>query len=147
MILQEQVLAAIKTILTGLTTTGSNVFRHYAYDTEESDFPALKIRMDTLDTLDQIDTDWENIDWELTVNIEIVVRGIQGELDTELNKIYGEVWLALMADRFLGLSFVPVIYPRGHLEPNIDNEGSQPITTMITEWFVRYRTKTTDLAL
>ncbi len=147
MILQEQVLAAIKTILTGLTTTGGNVFRHYAYDTEETNLPAIKINMDSLDNLTDIDTDWANIDWELSINIEIIVRGAQGELDTELNKIYGEVHLALMSNRFLGLSFNPVIYSRGALEPEIDSEGSQPVTTMVTQWFVRYRTTTTDLAL
>jgi len=144
--LQEQILVAVKTIITGLETTGANVFRHYQYDTEESDLPALKLSMDTMLPVDDIDTDWDNIDLELSLNIEIVVRGIDGELDTVLNKIYGEVWLALMADRFLGLSFSPVIYPRGSLEPSLDNEGRQPITTMVTQWFVRFRVRTIDLS-
>ncbi len=145
----ETILATVKTLLTGLTTTGSNVQRGQIYGHQAADLPALAIFMGA----DQPELEQQTglIDWELTLRVESTVL-IDAEytaddagLDTQLNLIREEVHAALMADHTLGLAFVIDVTPGAAGEPNLSGDGAEPIGSQVLEFLIQYRSSRVDI--
>jgi len=141
---EEQILAAVTTAVTGLTTTGTNVFRGRAYPLEATDLPGLLVYMgpDTVqgELMDSL------IDWNLGVAIEAYVQTASAVVDTELAKIRKEVHAAIMATPQLGLAFVIDTRPALAAEPEIDGDGSKPIARRRLEFIVNYRSSRADIS-
>ncbi len=130
----ESIMAAVTTLLTGLTTTGSRVKRSRAWTVDT--LPAL--------TIMQGDNDVENVDAELglvTRTLELLITShvkSTDTLETKLNLIATEVFTALRADETLGLAYVFDIVPEGDSAPEIDSDLEKPSATQILNWAVLY---------
>ncbi len=146
----EQILVAIKTAITGLTTTGANVQRGQVYGHEKISLPALTLNMGQ----DSVEFEQQTglIDWQLEILIQSTAfvsaayTASESALDTLLNLIRGEVYLAVMADHTLGLSFVIDIMPGPAGAPTLSGEGAEPTGSQLLTFIVKYRASRTDLS-
>lgn len=140
----EEIMDSIVTILTGLTTTGTNVIRGQVYDLAETQVPGLAIFMGE----DVLESELLNsfYDWNVSIYIESKAAESTTQIDQVLNTIRGEVHAAILADYTLGLGFVidtnPVVAP----EPELASSGSKPTGTQRLHYIVKYRTSRTDLS-
>ncbi len=141
---EEQILAAVTTVVTGLATTGTNVFRGRAYPLESNDLPGLLVYLGP-DTPSQ-DLMESFIDWQLGVGVECYVQSATTTLDTTLAQIRKEVHAAIMATPRLGLSFVSDTAPGPAAEPEIEGEGSKPVGRRRLEFIVTYRSSRADIS-
>lgn len=141
---EEQIMQAIKTACTGLTTTGANAFRGRAYPIAEAELPGVVIYggPDTLQA--QLSSGY--LDWALQVSIEAYVRTSVAVVDTLLTEIRKEVYTAIMTTPQLGLAYVIDTIPLQAYEPEIDGTGNQPIAKRRMEFTVQYRTSRTDIS-
>lgn len=135
----EQIMDAVVTAVTGLTTTGANVQRGRVYPVDEAALPALSVYMSADEPLDGEDGQsvFGYVDSELTVRVEAHVKG-SANIDQTLNQIRAEVYQALLADYQLGLAFVQQIIWRGADEPELD-AADQKVGRQAFNWAVRYR--------
>ncbi len=146
----EQIMQAIETALTGLTTTGSRVQRGQIYPHEADQIPALGI----LTGPDAPAAEYQTglIDWELTAFVEAVAEipatyTTPGSgIETALAVIRAEVHAALMADYTLGLAFVIDIEPGPVQQPILDSDGNLPIGSIVMSFVIHYRTSRADLS-
>jgi len=138
----EQVLDAVVSKLTSLTTTGTNITRARIYNHESSALPALVVFMGQDEPTDILSQSL--IDWNLTIIIESTVQSTS-QVDEILNTIRNEVHTALMADYTLGLSFVKNLLPGTVGEPELE-QGSRPIAKQRMEFTVHYRTQYGNLS-
>lgn len=131
----ESITATVATTVTGLTTTGSNVFRGRPYNIEAGDLPALFVRMGAEEKLQ--DQSQGRTLWQLPIIITGVVKSITINVETLLNQVRAEVHVALRADYTLGLAYV---YDIDEGAPgDIDIEaGDQPIASQSWTWAVLY---------
>lgn len=134
----EDILEAIETALTGLTTTTTNVHREQSYDIVVTELPHLVINEGEDSVEDQLLQSFT--DWALIVDIDIVSRGDSDTAITQVNTIRGEVHAALMTDYQLGLpSVVQYIEPTGTSRPEVSIEGDKPIVRQRLTYTVKYR--------
>lgn len=138
----EQILDAVVTALTDLTTTGENVKRAQVYNSSNDELPGLAVYMGTDVLITELITSF--IDWELTIFIDARVK-TRDQVDELLNTIRGEVHAALMASPTLGLDFVHDTKPVMAGEPDLRGEGDQPIAIQRFEFAITYRTSRTSL--
>ncbi len=145
----EQIIAEIETLVTGLTTTGSNVQRGQVHPHELAALPALAVFMGA----DQVVAEYQTnaFDWELSVFIETAVEladpytTLDSGIDTQLNTIRKEVHAAIMADHTLGLSSVVNVTPVVASQPTLSGEGQRPLASQMLEYVVKYRSSRTAL--
>jgi len=134
--LRQQIREKIGTILTGLTTTGSNVFQSRVYPQEESKLPCLLIY--TLS--DSVDVssfgNGRILERELTVMIEALAMGTTN-LDDTLDTIAKEIEVAMSADLSLG----NLVIDSKLLDTKIqyDRESSQKVGFMTMTYIALYR--------
>jgi len=146
----EQIMAAIETLLTGLTTTGTKVQRGQVYPHQAADIPALGILMGA----DTVSAEYQTglVDWELNVFVESVHQveasytTMGSGIETKLNLIRKEVHAALLADHTLGLSFVIDIEPGNAGQPLLSDSGNIPFGSQMLSFIVHYRTSRTDIS-
>lgn len=134
----ETILNNVESVLTGLTTTGTNVQRARAWPV--SQVPALSIYMAS----DERDEDLTSGVIKRVLNIDIVayVRAV-GNLETTLNQIKTEVFAAITADITLSGAAINaelVIDER----PVIEAEQEEPTAIMVMSWRVQYRHSATS---
>lgn len=134
----EDILNGLVTTLTGLTSTGSNVFREQAYDIDSAELPALVIYEG--DDMVEQELSQSLIDWDLTIDIDATVRGDRDSVTTDLNTIKNEVQVALMADYTLGLSFVKMIQVVKSDAVLLSVNGDMPIAKKRLTYGIKYRT-------
>src|SRR5688500_10924967 len=112
----ESIVERVKTVVTGLTTTSTRVYRGRVYPLQESEVPGLLVYMGQdriVNVLSQ-----SLMDSLLSVHIDEVVKAT-GQVDTTLNLIREQVTIALQADHTLTLSYVMGIEESGADEPNL----------------------------
>ena len=141
----ESIMAAVITAVTGLTTTGANVYRARAYPLEISGIPALLVWQG--EDSAQTEMIGDEVISLLEIHIDAIVREPTTQIDTTLNKIREEVTVALMADYKLGLAYVAGIMEQSADEPELSGEGDSPIAQMRTNWDVQYQHSRTDPAV
>lgn len=140
----EIIMQTVKTLLTGLTTTGDNVFRGYNYKFDDAELPALLI---TQDDDEVVSESVATVDWLMTINIAAHIKEAGTDIDRTLNRIRKEVHAALRADHKLGLAFVINTKPEGIAKPDIETDKEKPTATQDIEYSVMYRTGVDDLTL
>jgi len=141
----KQIFDRVVALLTGLATTGSNVFPHRGYAIPNSVNNALSIRLgDDSPLSDDGYSNMAFMDMELTIHVRIHTRTTEANLDDQLLLIRKEVHIALMSDRTLGLSFVHDTVPAGMGQPEFESQGEKPTLECDTNWNVRYRHSITD---
>lgn len=139
---RKQIRDAIVTATTGLTTTGSNVFRSRIYPLEQTKLPGLCIftRSEAVefDTL----TMARSINRVLDVMIEAYVSAT-ANYDNTLDQIAVEVEEALAADVTLGGLSKDLQVTA--FEADFSGDGEQPVAIGRFTVTVQYRTSETDV--
>lgn len=98
----QQAIDAFATAVTGLTTTGVNVFKDRVYNLASTDLPALRIFDDDEDVQNEDITSLPYMQRRIiSLTVEAVVQE-NNTLDVKLNTIRKEVELAISANSTLG---------------------------------------------
>ena len=140
----EQIMDAIQTLLTGLTTTGTNVTRDRVYPIGTSINYALSLYQGSDDPASRDDQSWNILNSFLAFRIDIQVRlSSSTVISQQLNLIRKEIVFALQANPTLSLSFVVDLIEGSALEP-VDDYGDQPISRQSFHWTVHYERSRTD---
>ncbi len=140
--MREQILDAIETLLTGLTTTGSRVTRLRSGVITLADLPGLNVAMGEEQSAgDRGQTVFNAIDVVLEVGIEARVSSAEGALDQLLNTIAAEVYAAM---RGLSLTGVQHSYWFSSGSPEIITEAVTPIATQTITYIIEYRHSLAD---
>lgn len=143
----EQIIVAVVAKLTGLASTGANVFRGRVYELPETSLPALRIFQGTdRAAIDGGSSSFRYLDSEISVRVEAVAKTSATQIDTLLNQIRKEVTVALQADVTQGLSFV-MDTSEGMADIDLDGEGDRPTGVLKMEWSILYRRLRTDPSL
>lgn len=130
----EEILEAVTTALTGLTTTGNRVERDRVYPPELC--PALSVGLGQESPKQGAD----NVSYQDSIlEVRIVIQVKNDDTATVLNQIKAEVYAALMSDRTLGLSFVADMAWNGDSEPEPSGDAEIKTTRCITNFAVWYR--------
>jgi hypothetical protein len=134
---RKQIRDAAVTALTGLATTGANVFASRVYQLQDAELPALKI-----DTKDER-TDWHamggaaaSLDRRVTLLVEACVKENTTYNDT-IDQICAEVEAVLAGNTLGGL--VKLVGPP-QLRVELDGAGEQPRAIGSMEFEVMYLT-------
>lgn len=135
---RELIRKAIATAVTGLTTTGADVFTSRLYPYEDDDLPNLSVYVardpETVEDEDDVMGSYQI----RVLPVEIVARvKATTELDDQLDDICAEVETALV-----GSATVKALVKSLRLvstEIDMDNEGEKPVGAARMEWEVIYR--------
>ncbi len=132
---RKQIRDQIKTVLTGLTTTGANVFASRVYPLKASQLPGLLIY-----TVEEESEPGGSraIDRMLTLAVEGHVKAIGGAIDDTLDLIAEEVEAAIDADR--SLNDLAVYAYIASTEIEFDAESEKPVGIIIMKFAINYRT-------
>ena len=138
---RQQIRDAFVTALTGLTTTGANVFGSRLYDLEPGDLPALLIYTTAEESAPDTLTRPRGVARELSLTVEARAKGVSG-VDNTLDTICAEVENAIGADPTLGggahdafLTSTEIVF---------DTDGDTPHAQASLTFSVMYRTTETD---
>lgn len=139
---RQQIRDDIVTTLTGLTTTGSNVFRSRIFPLEETNLPALCIY--TKSETSEYDTIGlpRSVNRVLDVAVEAYVKGVSN-YDNTLDTIAVEVEEAIAADITLG--GVAKDAQITAFEADFAGDGEQPVAVGRFTVTVEYRTVENDV--
>lgn len=136
---RENILAAIKTALTGTTGVGTRIYRSRVEPMSRNESPAIIIEP-VSDTPVQ-NTSLPTLDWTLRVRIVVIERGEipDQSADDTIQSLHSK----MMADLTLGGYAIDV-------EPAQTSfqllEADQPAGVIFCEFEIRYRTKVADLS-
>tara|TARA_R100000353_G_scaffold2865_1_gene4403 strand:+ start:664 stop:1110 length:447 start_codon:yes stop_codon:yes gene_type:complete len=144
--IRQQIRERVGTTLTGLSTTGSNVYQSRVYNLENSDLPALIIytRSEDTELLEMGST--RTLERNLSLVVEAYVKA-NSNYDDTIDTIAKEIESAMGADvthnNLARDSFLD------STEINYNGEGEQPIAVMTMVYNINYQTTetTADVAL
>ena len=139
---RQQIREQLETTLTGLNTTGSNVFANRAYDTASAHLlPAL-----TIYTLDE-DLGEESGNKQMRIlNVVIEARAKQSvNLDNTLDTIGAEVESALFENSDTTLNGKCKSFNYESMDIALSGEAEQPIGLMTMRFIAQYRVDKTDV--
>lgn len=136
---RENILAAIRTALTGTTNVGTRIYRSRVEPLARNESPALVVEPIS-DTAEQ-NTSLPRLDWSMTVRVAVIVRGhVPDQIaDPIVESLHGK----LMADLTLG-GYAIDVQPVGVNFELLD--ADQPAGVISCDYLVRYRTSVADLA-
>jgi hypothetical protein len=138
----EQIMAAVVTALSGLTTTGANVERGRVYPLDANVSNALSVYQGAETVLTQ---SYQHVDAELRINIETHVRAPTVTLEGRLNQIRKEVTIALLSVHPpLNLAFCLDLREGDADQPELNGDGDRRTGSQRLEWIVTYRRSRTD---
>lgn len=140
----EQILDAIVPLVTGLTTTGSNVKRGRFSPLKEATAAALSIYQGSDVTAAY---NWPSVYSDLTVYIDIHAKDSSEQIDQVLNRVRKEINVAIMAVTNLNLSFVSDIEELGADEPDLLGDSNKPTAMMRVNYKVTYNRSVTNPSL
>ena len=135
---RENILAAVKTALTGTTGVGTRIYRSRVEPFSRGESPAIIVEPIS-DTPEQ-NTSLPTLDWTLTVRVSVIVRG--DVPDQVADPIVESLHSKIMADLTLGGSAIDV-QPGTTTFEMVD--ADQPAGVIGVEYLVRYRTRLADL--
>ena len=135
--IRQQIREQVGSTLTGLTTTGSNVFQTRVYPLENTNLPALVIYTKSETSEPLVISANRIMSRELQLIIEIYVKQTSN-FDDEVDKICKEVEIALSADTTInGLAKDSFIQST---EIEYNTEGEKPLSygilTFLTNYYV-----------
>lgn len=137
--LRKQIREYFGTQLTGLTTTGSNVFQSRVYPMQAAKLPALLIYTTSESSSETAFSNRRTQDRRVSVDVEGFVRAI-ANFDDKLDLIAEEVETALLDDPTLG--GLAINTELTSTEAQYSGEGEQPVGTIRLTFEVQYRTAT-----
>jgi len=125
--------------LTGLTTTGSNVFESRVYPMQSAKLPAIIIYTTTESSEEVAFSSKRVQNRMLSVEVQGFVRAISNFDDT-LDLIAKEVEVAILDDPSLG--GLAINTELTNTQADYSGEGEQPVGTIRLTFDVQYRTET-----
>lgn len=139
---RQQIRSAIITQVTGLTTTGTNVFEHRVYPLAEDDLPAIVVSTtsegSSMATIGGMGT-VASLQRNLAISVEGYVKATSDVAQT-LDTIAEEIEVALGDDETLGGLVESIELSGTTIE--ITAEGDQPVGVVKMDYDVVYRTTT-----
>lgn len=136
----KQILDAVQTNLTGLTTTGTNAYQNRVYPIQN--LPAINVRYGA----QQMNTIAPNvIDNTVEIIVDAYCKAQENQLDDTLIKIQSEVHAAMMADYTQGLNFVIDTTPIGASAPDVSDESETPTAVKTISFQITFRHSETSL--
>lgn len=136
---REQILAAIRTALTGTTGVGTRIYRSRVEPMARQESPAIVV--EPLEDNAQQNTSLPTLDWSLTVRIAVVVRAAIP--DQSADPIVESLHSKVMADLTLGGLAMDIQPLRVEFQTV---EADQPAGVVMCDYLVRYRTSVTNLS-
>jgi hypothetical protein len=133
---RKQIRDHIITLLTGLTTTGSNVFVSRVYPLNKADLPGLLIY--TIEEQSEPGAMGGTLDRVLSLAIDGVVKATGGAIDDTLDQIAEEVEAAITADTRLNDLALFVYLASTEIE--FDGQAEQPTGIITMNFSIQYRT-------
>jgi hypothetical protein len=137
--IRKQIREYFGTQLTGLTTTGANVFESRVYPMQSAKLPALLIYTTSESSEESAFSKKRVMDRTVNVQVEGFVRTITNFDDT-LDLIAEEVEVALLDDPTLGGLAINTVLTS--TEATYSGDSEQPVGTIILTFEVHYRTET-----
>ena len=133
--LRQSIRERIATDVTGLTTTGSNVFQSRVYPIEDASLPCLLV----YSTSEDSEVTEMASPRPMTRTLNVVVQGVVGATtpDDTLDLISKEVEVALAGDVSINSLANNSFLSSTEIEFNA--EGAKPIGTVILNYVVEYR--------
>jgi len=136
--IRQQIRERAGTVLTGLTTTGSNVFETRIYPLENTNLPALVIYTKNETSEPLVISTNRVMSRELELIVEVYVKQTSN-FDDEVDKICKEVEVAISADTTLNGLAKDCFLQSTEIEYN--TEGEQPLSfavlTFLTNYYVQ----------
>ncbi len=136
---REQILAAIRTALTGTTGVSTRIYRSRVEPMARQESPAIVV--EPLEDTAQQNTSLPTLDWSLTVRVAVVVRA--NVPDQAADPIVESLHSKLMADLTLGGLAMDIQPLRVEFQTV---EADQPAGVVMCDYLVRYRSSVTNLA-
>lgn len=136
---REQILAAIRTALTGTAQVSTRIYRSRVEPMARQESPAIVV--EPIEDVAQQNTSLPTLDWSLTVRIAVVVRG--NVPDQLADPIVESLHSKLMADLTLGGLAMDIQPQRVEFQVV---EADQPAGVVMCDYLVRYRSSVTNLA-
>ena len=136
--LRQQIVDAVVTTVTGLTTTGSRVFKERVYALEATNLPGILVE----DGDERLDTTTLSAPRTLVREMRINVLGVAGSITTlgaTLNQIAQEVEIA-MAMPVAALAGKAKASSLATISKSMSGDGSQPLGTITLAYDVVYFT-------
>lgn len=138
----EQIMAAVTTAVTGLATTGANVERGRLYPLGSDQAAALTVSQGPSQNLDDQPMRLKTV--RLEYQIIAHVKTTSTAIDSTINQIAKEVYMALQADRTLGLAFVIDNDWTGNTDIEQDTDSEAITARCGFQFAVMYRHSLTD---
>jgi hypothetical protein len=132
----EQIIVAIKSALTGLTTSGARVYDSRVYELQDNELPGLTI------DLGNESAEQANVQGDLERTLELVVAANVKQADgyrTTLNLMRSEVETALANAAALAALCQDVALTATEMEAS--GEGEKPVARAIMRFAVTYTTE------
>lgn len=132
---RQQIRERVATEVTGLTTTGTNVFQSRVYPLQASNLPGLLI-YSTAETSEPIEMG--SASRTMNRNLSLVIEGYvkaTSNFDDTIDEVCSEVETALGGSTVNGL--VKDIYIES-TDISYQAEGDQPVAIAIMTWYVLY---------
>lgn len=136
---REQILAAIRTALTGTTGVSTRIYRSRVVPLSRGESPAIVV--EPVSDQPEQNTSLPKLDWSLTVRVAVIVRG--DVPDQLADPIVEDMHARLMADLTLG-GYAIDVQPAGVQFEMQD--ADQPAGVIMCDYLVRYRTAVENLA-
>lgn len=130
---RQQIREAVATLVTGLTTTGSNVFQSRVYRLQASELPALLVYTNS-ETVERSHMT-SGLVRELTLRVEGIAKAL-ADIDDTLDTIGAEVEAALGGQEPAGVEDLVL----QSADVTINGEGEQQVGAIVMDFLVRYRT-------
>lgn len=135
---RENILAAVRTALTGTSGVGTRIFRSRQEAFARDESPAIVI--EPINDQAIIETSLPTLTWTLTVRVAVIVRGTTP--DQIADPIIVSAHSKLMADLTLG-GYAMDIAPQG---VNFDMaDADQTAGVIMCDYLIRYRTTLSSL--
>lgn len=135
---RENILAAVRTALTGTSGVGTRIFRSRQEAFARDESPAIVV--EPINDQAIIETSLPTLTWTLTVRIAVIVRGTTP--DQIADPIIVSAHSKLMADLTLG-GYAMDIAPQG---VNFDMaDADQTAGVIMCDYLIRYRTTLSSL--
>lgn len=143
---RQQIRERIATTITGLSTTGANVFQSRVYPLDVDSLPALLVYTSSESSDVDVMGTTLGMNRMLNVSIEAYVKATV-DFDDIVDDICKEVEIALGADRTLN-NLAKFQY-LSSTEIQFNGEGDKPVGVVTMGYAVQYRTTTTapDIAI
>lgn len=139
---RQQIREAIAAAVTGLTTTGANVFQTRVYPLQNSNLPALTIATDSEAVGENQTLTFNSRTVERTLEVTITAHvKATDDFDDSIDTIFAEVEAALGRNLLTGLIREIRL---SDLQTAFSDDSEKPTGQGIMTWMVDYQTATND---